>query len=147
MAFDTSMPLPINSSRLLAPATRVHACEREEVHHAEVFRSAGACRHDGLEVRLGVQEGLGVGLEKADENLSYDAPADRAKVETVLDDLGLLQDVVPERRRGLETEAISSKLFKVSRRQWCYPHRAGDCLPGGQLPGEVPQEVALRQSQ
>src|SRR5439155_3050567 len=93
------------------------------------------------------QEGLWVRLKKPNEYLPDDASTDRPEVETVLNHLGFLQDVVPEGRRALETEAICSEFFKVGRGQRGHTHRSSNCLAGRQLPGQMPQKVALRQSQ
>src|SRR5580658_5933055 len=43
-----------------------------------------------------------VGAQQADERLRDDPPADRPEIQAVGDDLGLSQDVVPERSAGRE---------------------------------------------
>ena len=60
-------------------------------------------------------------------------------------DLGLLEDVVPERRLALEVHAERSELAQLQRRQRPDVHRPRDRLTGGDRPRQVPEQVALWQ--
>ena len=71
--------------------------ELEEIGHGELpaDRRYGRRRLPG---RIQVQVRVGVLLQQADEDLGHDPPADRAQRAALADDLGLLQDVEPQRR-------------------------------------------------
>jgi len=64
-------------------------------------------------------------------------------VEAVGHLLRFLEHVVPKRRRGLES--IGLQLSEIVGCEWRGAHRLGNGLTGRQAPGELAQQVALRQ--
>ena len=87
-----------------------------------------------------------VGLQQADEDLGDDATADRAEVQPVGEHLGLLEHVVPERRADARSRRRAARAPRsCGRSERPDAHRAGDALAGRELPGQVPEQVALRQ--
>ena len=57
----------------------------------------GAMGARGLPGGLQVQIRVGILLQQADEDLGHDPPTDRAERAALADELGLLQDVEPQR--------------------------------------------------
>ena len=62
-----------------------------------------------------------------------------------VDRLGFGQDVVPERRAGAERRVDAADVGQVARAERVTPIASGDGLAGGQAPGELAEQVALRQ--
>ena len=69
-------------------------------------------------------------------------PPARPEVEAVCNHVGLAQQVVEERRRLVEIRTELTHFAEIGRAQQVDPHRSGDALPRGNLPGDVAQEVA-----
>ena len=72
-----------------------------------------------------------VALQQPDEHLGDDAAADRPEPQAVRDDLGLLEDVVPERRRAVEAEAVAAQLARSTGRAAARPSGAAIAWPDG----------------
>ena len=60
-------------------------------------------------------------------------------------DLGFLQDIVPAWRRRVEILVKSPEFAQVLLGQGWHVHGLGDALAGRELPGDVTEQVALRQ--
>ena len=58
---------------------------------------AGAMGGAGFQLGCKVQIRVGILLQQTDEDLGHDAPTDRAQRAALADELGLLQDVEPQR--------------------------------------------------
>ena len=94
---------------------------------------------------IGPQIRRPVGLQEPDDHFRDDASAHGTQVAAPCHDLRLLEDEMPHRRRGLEVETESPQLVQVCAAQ---PWRADivcDVLDGRQLPGQVTNQVALRE--
>src|SRR5207245_9018786 len=106
---------------LLPPACGIDSREGEEVLHAEGGAGRGQRR---LPLRLLHQVGGWVALQEADQDLDHDRAPNRAQLEAVGDELRLLEDVVPKRRRGLE--AVGGELGEVGSGERRYENGTGD---------------------
>ena len=72
-------------------------------------------------------------------------PPTGPRSETVLDQLRLLEHVVPERRRTLEPEPIAVELVEVGRSEGRNAHLPSERLAGWKLPGHLPEQRPHRQ--
>src|SRR5262249_52089764 len=86
------------------------------------------------EGRLEVQIAGGVGPEEADEGLGYDPAAHWPQVLSVVDDLGLSQDVVPQRSAVAKRPVDAGDRGKLATGKRLGTHELGDRLPGRQPP-------------
>ena len=71
---------------------------------------AGAMGGVGFQTAFKVQVRVDVTLHQGDEDLSHDAPADRAQLAPAADDLRLLQDVEPQRRLAVPSRILEERL-------------------------------------
>ena len=91
-------PKPVAGASIAERIDVVH--EAEQVGHREVARRCRRQRR--LPVLHLPEERILVAVDEADEDLRHDDRADWAEPLAVVADLGLLEDVVPERRRLIQ---------------------------------------------
>src|ERR1700722_18752452 len=96
--------------------------------------------------RMAAEVAGGVGAEQPDEGLGNDAAADGTEGEAVGGDFRLGQDVVPQGGAGGEGGVDSTDVSEVGWGKRILPHGGRDGLAGGQAPGELAEQVPLRQN-
>ena len=84
-------------------------------------------------------EGLRVGVDDPDQHLADDPAADGAELLAVVQDVGLLEDVEPQRRLAVPAVLGEADLLGAERG---HAEAAGDRLAGGQADGLAALEVA-----
>ena len=86
-----------------------------------------------------------VGLQQPNDNFAHHVDADRPQMQAAFHDLGFLQDIVPKRCRRIEILVKSPEFAQVLPGQGWHTHGPGDALARRELPGDVTEQVPLRQ--
>jgi hypothetical protein len=131
---------------LLTATGGIHTGKGEKVYYPEISGDLTApSRKSRSPLQLDRQEGMPVELQQPDDDFAHYAAADRPQMQAAFHDLGFLQDIVPKRRRRIEILVKSLELAQVLPGQGWPVHGFGDALAGRELPGDVKEQVSLRQ--